>query len=145
MRWARLNPKIYRAALPSLQLARAIHDGNVVIVSTVGQLITLPPAAASGSKFRVIVQGPISGVVLKTAVVPAVPQVFVGGLVVAGASTVSFPTVAGSNTITLNGGTTGGAGIGDWIEFDDALLGGYWCVRGMLYGAGAVVTPFSAT
>ena len=56
-----------------------------------------------------------------------------------------FPTVAASDTITLNGGTTGGI-VGDYLEIVDIATDKYH-VRGVMrVAAGAnPATPFSAT
>jgi hypothetical protein len=60
------------------------------------------------------------------------------------ASVISWPTVAASDTITLNGTTTGGVGIGDYIELTD-LIANQYVVSGMLKASGTEATPFSAT
>jgi hypothetical protein len=51
-------------------------------------------------------------------------------------------TVAASDTITLDGSTTGGI-LGDWIKLVD-ILPNQWMVHGMTTGTGTVATPFSA-
>ena len=62
-----------------------------------------------------------------------------------GTAVSAFPTVATSDTITLNGGTTGGI-IGDYLEIVDIAADQYH-VRGVMrVAAGAnPATPFSAT
>jgi hypothetical protein len=46
--------------------------------------------------------------------------------------------------VTLNGTTTGGVSIGDWVEFED-ILGTGWAVRGVVNQSGTEATPFSDT
>jgi hypothetical protein len=54
-----------------------------------------------------------------------------------------WPTAADSDTITLDGTTTGGVAIGDWIEVQD-IVADKWAVRGVTTSSGAEATPFSA-
>jgi len=48
------------------------------------------------------------------------------------------------DTVTLNGTTTGGVDIGDWIEFED-ITATAWAVRGFITQSGTEATPFSDT
>lgn len=57
---------------------------------------------------------------------------------------VGWETVAASDTITLNGTTTGGVAIGDWFELIDQALN-QWSVKGTTTSSGTEATPFSAT
>ena len=61
-----------------------------------------------------------------------------------GTAVTAFPTVSASDTITLNGGTTGGI-IGDYLELIDIATNQYH-VRGVMrVAAGAnPATPFTA-
>jgi hypothetical protein len=51
---------------------------------------------------------------------------------------------ATDDTITLNGTTTGGKDIGNWIEFTDCSAT-MWAVRGFITASGSEATPFSDT
>lgn len=53
-------------------------------------------------------------------------------------------TAAASDTITLNGTTTGGVGIGDWVQLID-IAENQWMVLGTTTTSGTEATPFSAT
>jgi len=55
-----------------------------------------------------------------------------------------WPTVAASDTITLNGTTTGGQAVGDRIDLID-IAPGFWQVLGFTTCSGTEATPFSAT
>ena len=59
------------------------------------------------------------------------------------ASLISWPTVAASDTITLNGTTTGGVNIGDYVLLTDIATDQY-SVSGLLNASGSEATPFSA-
>jgi hypothetical protein len=56
---------------------------------------------------------------------------------------VGWETAATSDTITLNGTTTGGVSIGDWIELVD-IAADQWTVTGITTSSGTEATPFSA-
>ena len=53
-------------------------------------------------------------------------------------------TASTSDTITLNGTTTGGVAIGDWVELHD-IAANQWAVTGETTTSGTEATPFSAT
>ena len=59
------------------------------------------------------------------------------------ASLISWPTVAASDTITLDGTTTGGVNIGDYVLLTDIATNQY-TVSGLLNASGTEATPFSA-
>ena len=48
---------------------------------------------------------------------------------------------ATDDSVLLNGTTTGGVAIGDWVEFEDLSATG-WFVRGMITQSGSEATPF---
>ncbi len=58
------------------------------------------------------------------------------------AAGVTIPTASTSDTITLNGSTTGGV-KGSHVELQD-VASGVWRVSGFLVSTGAEATPFSA-
>jgi len=65
------------------------------------------------------------------------------GLASVGGATASvFGTLPASDTITMNGSTTGGL-AGSYIELIDVAAGD-WIVRAALIGSGSPATPFSA-
>ena len=77
---------------------------------------------------------------------PSGADVFTGYVqqVDAAGLTTTFLATAGDTTLTFNGGTTGGD-IDTDLSFT-CVLGGFWFVRGVSFGAagGAAATPFSA-
>lgn len=145
MRWAKLNPGMVTLAATHV-LNKAEHDGKTLLLSVLtGHTITLPPATGSGNKIRLVeTVAPTSATtVIKVA---NATDVMIGQARTALATGVgtTFPTVAASDTITLNRTTSGGASNGEQIVFED-VKAGFWAVNAMLNGSGVLVTPFSAT
>ena len=60
------------------------------------------------------------------------------------ASLISWPTLAATDTITLDGTTTGGVNIGDYVLLTDIATNQY-TVSGLLNASGTEATPFSAS
>ena len=61
---------------------------------------------------------------------------------VGGATAAIFGTLPASDTITMNGGTTGGL-VGSYVQITD-LAAGEYLVSAALVGSGTPATPFSA-
>lgn len=143
MRLQKGNPgTVVMAATQSV--SKAIHEGRYLILNSLtGHTITLPKAIGSTARFSFFesVAPTSNSTIIK--VIDGV-DVMVGQISVSGTTSVSFPTVAASDTVTENRTTTGGASNGGWLEFVD-MLPGVWAVTGSLNGSGAVATPFSAT
>jgi len=126
------------------------HAGRTLLLGEVGGnalvTLTLPDATGSGTTYKFIVTvANTSNYVIKA---PDSDNT-IGGIMLYldedGTAVTAFPTVAASDTITLNGGTTGGI-VGDYLELVD-IATDKWHVRGtMRVGAGTdPATPFSAT
>ncbi len=126
------------------------HAGRTLLLGEVGGnalvTLTLPDATGSGATYKFIVSvANTSNYVIK---VPDADNTIDGVMMYLdedGTAVTAFPTVATSDTITLNGGTTGGI-IGDYLEIVDIAADQYH-VRGVMrVAAGAnPATPFSAT
>jgi hypothetical protein len=130
----------------------ADHDSKTCLLAEVGGnalvTLTLPAATGSGARFRFVVNVVnTSSYVFKSVAGTDLME----GLII-GASTTDSATdaartwasAASDDTVTLNGTTTGGAAIGDWVEFEDITSVG-WAVRGMVTQSGAEASPFSNT
>lgn len=123
------------------------HDGKTLLMGASGAALTftLPAALGTGAKFkfRVSVVN-TSNYVIQVA---NSTDVMAGGLMFntddASNAVQGFETAASSDTITLNGTTTGGVNKGDWVELED-IASGVWGVTGILTGSGTEATPFSA-
>lgn len=144
-----LNPLLsYVTLTVTTSLFPRIHAGKNLIMSLAGgaRTYTLPASTGSGDKYRFtvgivntsnyivkvanssdVIQG---NVLFETDDASNVPQ--------------TFTTVAASDTVTLNGTTTGGVSKGDWFEVQD-VAANLWVITGILSASGTEATPFSAT
>ena len=126
------------------------HAGRTCLLGEVGGnalvTLTLPDATGSGATYKFIVT-----VVNSSSYVIKVPDAnnTIDGIMLYldedGTAVTGFPTVAASDTITINGGTTGGQ-IGDYLELVD-IATDQWHVRGVMRCLAGVdpATCFSAT
>lgn len=132
--------------IASTTITQESHDSKTLLMGAAGAALTFTLPAASGTgakfKFRVSVVN-TSNYVIQVA---NSTDVMAGGLIMCNdtdASVSGWETVAASDTITLNGTTTGGVNKGDWIELED-IASGVWGVAGTITGSGTEATPFSA-
>jgi hypothetical protein len=108
--------------------------------SATGRIITLPTATGSGATYTIFIGATVTS---GSHVVSSGAGVIQGAVAVStDAAGVTVPTAADTNTITLNGSTTGGL-RGSMLELQD-IASGIWSVRGSLVSTGAEATPFSA-
>jgi hypothetical protein len=131
-------------------ITEAEHAGRILLLGEVGGnaavTLTLPDATGSGNvyEFFVTVQN-TSNYVIK---VPDGDNTISGQIMYLdedGTAVTSFPTVSASDTITINGGTTGGL-VGDTIKLVDIAADKFAVQGQMRVAAGADPgTPFSAT
>ena len=129
-------------------ITAAEHAGRILFLGEGGSTITLtlPDATGSGNRYEFIVTVTNSNnYVIK---VPDADNVITGQIMYLdedGTAVTSFPTVAASDTITLNSGTTGGL-VGDTLTLTDIAANKYAVQGQMRVSAGAnPATPFSAT
>ena len=132
-------------------ITQAEHAGRILLMGEVGgdaaATFTLPAATGTGAEFKFIV----SVVNTSNYVIQVTGDDTIDGSVVvtndttAGgtASLISWPTVAATDTITLNGTTQGGVQIGDYLLLTDIATDQY-TVSGLLNASGTEATPFSA-
>lgn len=110
--------------------------------STTGRIITLPAATGTGFSYKIFVGATVSSGshVIRVASSSDVMQ---GAIAIAtDIAGVTCPTAVDSDTLTMNGSTTGGV-RGSLVELQD-IATGIWMVRGSLVSTGAEATPFSA-
>lgn len=110
-----------------------------------GIACTLPAATGSGKKFTFVVVTTASGGSYVVKVANAT-DVMIGQAILlqdSGDTMVGFETAATSDTITLNGTTTGGV-AGAIVECID-IASGKWHVSVRSAATGVEATPFSAT
>lgn len=119
------------------------YNGYVIPLSrAAGVTVTLPAATGSLAKytFRVDTSVTSNSDIIKVANATDIMQ---GSATVTASTPGAFYTTATSDTITMNGSTTGGL-AGSYVELTD-IGAGFWSVRAILVGSGTVATPFSAT
>lgn len=126
------------------------HEGKTILMTGAGaaRTFTMPAATGAGGRYRFVVgEVNTSGYLIKSVVGSDLME----GIII-GASTTdsatdacrSWLSGATDDTITLNGTTTGGVAVGDWVELEDLSATG-WYVRGMITQSGSEATPFSDT
>lgn len=145
-RAADVSGRIVNLTAATLAVTEATHDGKTITVNKAdGSTITLPAATGSGARFRFVVGTTITSVGLVIKVADATDVMTGLALLAQDAAdtAVVFETAATSDTITLNGTTTGGI-KGDIIELEDIATDLY-SVRVMGSATGTEATPFSAT
>lgn len=127
----------------SKTLTVAEHAGRLLALSAAaGLTVTLPTAAGTGAVFRFMILTTVTSndYIIQVAVAA---DTLNGAIIVAtDTSGLTVPTAATSDTMTMNGTTTGGV-IGGYIEIEDVAVG-VWRVSGSLPATGAEATPFSA-
>ena len=123
------------------------HGGKITLLSAVGgYTATLPAATGSGIIYRVHV-GIVDTTGYTINVNPTTDN-YEGNVTnvdtdsVDNSATGFVTTGSDDNRFILNGTTSGGLTIGDWVEFLDAA-DTVWHVRGQLSGSGSIATPFS--
>lgn len=129
----------------TLSLLAGTHgDATITANRAAGITFTLPAASGSGAYFRIVVGTTVTSNSLKVQVANAT-DVMTGTAIFgqdAADTAVLFETAATSDTITLNGSTTGGI-KGDIIELED-VSSGLWSVKVIGSATGTEATPFSA-
>lgn len=130
----------------TLTVTQALHGNRTVTVSSAAPIaITLPQATGTGSVYKFQMQVAATGTssTIKVANATDVMQGVSWCLTTASANVVGYGTSATSDTISLNGTTTGGV-VGDIIEITDAKTG-FFSVKMFSSPTGTTATPFSAT
>ena len=153
----RLQPTTFSSGVVTLvatgAITAALHAGKTLNMAEVGGnaacTFTLPAATGTGDKYRFYV-GVVntSNYLIKVANASDTidGQVIVQNDTTEGgtASVIGWKATGTDDTITLNGTTTGGASIGDYVELTD-LIANQYVVSGMLQASGTEASPFSAT
>lgn len=128
----------------SVTLDRDIHAGTTVNLSAAaGLTATLPASTGSGDEYELFVLTTVTSnsYIIKVANATDVIQ---GGVSLStDISGTNMLTAATTDTITMNGSTTGGL-IGSWVRLKD-VSAGFWRLSGFMATTGTEATPFSAT
>lgn len=119
------------------------YNGQVIPLNrAAGVTVTLPAATGSQAVYRFVVSTAVTSNnhIIKVA---NATDVMAGTAGVSGTTGSVFSTLPASDTITMNGSTTGGL-AGSYVEVID-IAAGDWIVTAALVGSGTPATPFSAT
>jgi hypothetical protein len=143
---ADMSTRLVSASAATLAVTAADHDGKIIVLNrAAGVTATLPAATGSGAVFRFTVGTAVTSNsdIIKVA---DNTDVMSGSLYVtdqaAGTGT-EFSTTTTSDTITMNGSTTGGLAGGVLTLIDIAT--NLYAVQGNIIATGVEATPFSAT
>ena len=126
----------------TLTVTADTYNGQTINLSrAAGVTVTLPAATGSNAvyTFEVATSVTSNNNVIQVA---NATDVMNGFSSVAGTTGSVFSTLPASDTITMNGSTTGGL-IGSYVQVTD-LAAGYYLVQAALVGSGTPATPFSA-
>jgi len=126
----------------TLTVTADAYNGQTINLSrAAGITVTLPAATGSNAvyTFEVATSVTSNNNVIQVA---NATDVMNGFSSVAGTTGSVFSTLPASDTITMNGTTTGGL-IGSYVQITD-LAAGYYLVQASLVGSGTPATPFSA-
>ena len=131
----------------SLTVTAATHGERIILLSHTAatSTVTLPAATGTGSRYTFIV-GAVNtnSHVIQVASASDTFEGIAFGAVGGGPNIINaFETAADTDTITLNGTTSGGAAIGDKIEIID-IASGQFHVLAHVSATGTEITPFSA-
>lgn len=140
------SDSLVSATAATLSVTSTAHAGRTVLLDrAAGQAVTLPAATGTGNSYRFFVATTITSNSTTIKVADAT-DIMAGAAIVANDSDASasiFETAADSDTITFNGGTTGGI-KGCTVELQDVATN-LWSVRIVGAATGTEATPFSAT
>lgn len=143
---AREGTSRIRSLTASTTITQELHDGQTLLMGASGAALsfTLPAALGTGAKFKFMVSVVnTSNYIIQVANATDTMDGHVVSLADGGDTLVGWETASTSDTITLNGTTTGGVSIGDWIELQD-IASGQYAVTGLVTSSGTEATPFSA-
>ena len=127
----------------SATLNRNTHAGSVVNLNALaGLTVTLPASTGKGDQYEIFVLTTVTSNNYIIQVANAT-DILAGAVHlttdIAGTSMLTSTT---SDTITMNGSTTGGL-RGSWLRFKD-VASGFWALEGGIICTGTEATPFSA-
>jgi hypothetical protein len=130
----------------ALSLTKVLHANRIVnVASTAPIAITLPQATGTGDTYRIVISVAATATqhTIKVANATDVMQGYVHCLTTSSDNVIGYATSASSDTITLNGTTTGGLAGSQWEIVD--IKTGFFQVIGFDSPTGSTATPFSAS
>jgi phage terminase large subunit-like protein len=127
----------------TLAVTKALYNGQTINLSrAAGITVTLPAATGTNAVYTFVVSTSVTSNnnIIKVA---NSTDVMNGSAAIGGTTAAVFGTLPASDTITMNGSTTGGL-VGSYVQITD-IATGVFLVRASLVGSGTPATPFSAT
>lgn len=121
---------------------RKFHDSWINCNAAAGMTVTLPASAGAGDKVKLFVGTTVTSNNFIIQVANAT-DIIQGGIALStDIGGTNLLTASTTDTITMNGSTTGGL-KGTWVILED-VSSGVWCLSGFLITTGTEATPFSA-
>jgi hypothetical protein len=126
----------------TLTVTAADYNGQIINLSrAAGITATLPAATGSNAVYTFVVSTTVTSNSYKVQVANST-DVMTGSASVGGTTGSVFSTLPASDTLTMNGSTTGGL-AGSYVQVTD-IASGIYLVSAALIGSGTPATPFSA-
>ena len=126
----------------TLSVTAADYNGQIINLSrAAGITATLPAATGSNAVYTFVVSTTVTSNSYKVQVANST-DVMTGSASVGGTTGSVFSTLPASDTLTMNGSTTGGL-AGSYVRVTD-IASGIYLVSAALIGSGTPATPFSA-
>jgi len=142
------STRIVNVTTSTLIVTQRKHDMKVITLNrAAGIAVTLPVATGSGTVLKFYVGTTVTSNSTTIKVADAT-DIMVGNIIANSTGDTPdlaqpWPTASDSDTITLNGTTTGGI-AGDFVTLID-VAANKWSVQGVTSCSGTEATPFSAT
>ena len=133
-----------RKVAQDVTVSPRLPDEVYVVNAAAGAEVTLPPATGSGFRYTFIVGTKLTSNtnVIQVANSDDIMQGVVIGAAESDDSVNGWEAASDSDTITMDGSTTGGI-VGDRVELVD-MAENVWAVNGIIQQTGNEATPFSA-
>ena len=139
----RTNFGITQWTAATLAVSAAAHAGHTIVSDLAAtQTATLPSATGSGNSYSFVVNVTKTGDLVIQVTTTDIMKGHAILFADAGDTVVGFATAATSDTVTLDGTTTGGI-AGATVKLTD-IKSGVWSVEVVSDASGTEVTPFSA-
>jgi len=133
-----------RKVAQDVTVSPRLPDEVYVVNAAAGAEVTLPPSTGSGFRYTFIVGTTVTSNanVIQVANSDDIMQGVVIGAADTDDSVNGWEAASDSDTITMDGSTTGGI-VGDRVELVD-VAENVWAVNGIIQQTGTEATPFSA-
>ena len=131
------------AITASTTLSRKKHAGTTTVLNAAaGLTVTLPASAGNGDEYTVFVGTTVTSNSYVVQVANSTDIIQGAIHLTTDIAGTSMPTSSTTDTITMNGSTTGGV-KGSWLRLTD-VASGVWELAGAMICTGTEATPFSA-